>query len=111
MDDELSDDSEITAHALKKMKRQIKRAHPLAMENTISERIFVYSNYAGEGVLKVSENQTVGGLENLWIASPTINANKNLVGAIKQAELVFSSLGFTVDKQSVENSVNEMNLV
>lgn len=111
VDDELSDDSEITAHALKKMKRQIKRAYPQALDNPISERIFVYSNYAGDGVLKVNENQTIPGLENLWIASPTINSNKNLVGAIKQAELVFSSLGFTAEKQVVENSANEMNLV
>lgn len=102
VDDELSDDSEVTAYALKKMKRQIKRAYPTALENPVSERIFVYSNYAGDGVLKVNENQTIAGLDNLWIASPTINANKNMVGAIKQAEFVFSSLGFSLEKQTFE---------
>ncbi|MBL7544718.1 MAG: NAD(P)-binding protein [Bdellovibrionaceae bacterium] len=100
VDDELSDDSEVTAHALKKMKRQIKRAYPTALDNPISERIFVYSNYAGDGVLKVNENQTIAGLDNLWIASPTINPGKNMVGAIKQAELVVSSLGFSIEKQN-----------
>ncbi len=111
VDDELSDDSEVTAHALKKMKRQIKRAYPTALDNPLSERIFVYSNYAGDGVLKVNENQTIAGLDNLWIASPTINQNKNMVGAIKQAELVLSSLGFTAEKQSVENSVHDANMI
>ncbi len=111
VDDELSDDSEITALALKKMKRQIKRAYPQALENPISERIFVYSNYAGDGVLKVNENQTLAGLDNLWIASPTINAGKNLVGAIKQAEMVISSLGFSIENQAAVNSIGELNLV
>lgn len=107
VDDELSDDSEITAHALKKMKRQIKRAYPTALDNPVSERIFVYSNYAGEGVLKVNENQTIAGLENLWIASPTINSNKNMVGAIKQAELVCSSLGFEIENTVIQNSADD----
>ncbi|OYZ12817.1 MAG: hypothetical protein B7Y39_18725 [Bdellovibrio sp. 28-41-41] len=111
VDDELSDDSEVTAHALKKMKRQIKRAYPTALDNPLSERIFVYSNYAGDGVLKVNENQTIAGLDNLWIASPTINSNKNMVGAIKQAELILASLGFTAEKQTVENSAHEANLI
>lgn len=111
VDDELSDDSEVTAHALKKMKRQIKRAYPTALDNPLSERIFVYSNYAGDGVLKVNENQTIAGLDNLWIASPTINQNKNMVGAIKQAELVLSSLGFTAGKQPIENSVHDANMI
>ena len=111
VDDELSDDSEITALALKKMKRQIKRAYPQALDNPISERIFVYSNYAGDGVLKVNENQTLAGLDNLWIASPTINMGKNLVGAIKQAEMVISSLGFSIENQPLVNSLGELNLV
>lgn len=111
VDDELSDDSEVTAHALKKMKRQIKRAYPTALDNPLSERIFVYSNYAGDGVLKVNENQTLMGLDNLWIASPTINQNKNMVGAIKQAELVLSGLGFTVEKHTLENSARDANMI
>lgn len=111
VDDELSDDSEVTAHALKKMKRQIKRAYPNALEKPLSERIFVYSNYAGEGVIKVNENQTLAGLDNLWIASPTINKNRNMVGAIKQAELVLSSLGFSLEKQPVENSFQDLDIV
>lgn len=108
VDDELSEDSEVTAHALKKMKRQIKRAYPQALDAPLSERIFVYSNYAGDSLLKVNENQTIPGLENLWIASPTLNSNKNIVGAIKQAELVFSSLGFTAEKQAPKNYFDEM---
>lgn len=111
VDDELSDDSEITAHALKKMKRQIKRAYPTSLDSPASERIFVYSNYAGDGVLKVNENQTIAGLENLWIASPTINTSKNMVGAIKQAELVLSSLGFSAEKQEIQNPSEEANLI
>lgn len=104
VDEEQTDDSEVTANALKKMKRQIKRAYPTFLDNIGMERIFIYSNYAGDGVIKLNANQTVPGFDNLWISSSTVNLNKNLVGAIKQAELVLSGFGFNVENQLVMNN-------
>lgn len=96
VDEELSDDSEVAANALKKIKRQIKRAYPSALEGLLLERIFVYSNYSGEGNIKLNADQSIPGLENLWIASGTQNPNKNMVGSILQAHLILSSLGFSL---------------
>lgn len=104
VDEELSDDSEVAANALKKMKRQIKRAYPTALDGVLLERIFVYSNYAGEGIIKLKADQSMPELENLWIASGTQNPNKNMTGSILQAQLVLSSLGFDIKEKSQATS-------
>jgi hypothetical protein len=107
VDEELSDDSEVAASALKKMKRQIKRAYPNALDGLLLERIFVYSNYAGEGIIKLNADQSIPGLENLWIASGTQNPNKNMTGSIMQAQLILSSLGFNLNDSKVETLEDE----
>jgi hypothetical protein len=91
--DEEAEDTEVIGAALKKIKRQIKRAYPNALENLKFERILVVPSYSGNGELKVSANQTLPDVENLWIGSPQMHQQKNLLGALLQAELVVSSLG------------------
>jgi|SRR6185312_13345645 len=91
--DEEAEDTEVIGASLKKIKRQIKRAYPNALENLKFERILVVPSYSGNGDLKVSANQTLAGVENLWMGSPQMHQQKNLLGALLQAELVISSLG------------------
>jgi len=93
--------------SLKKMKRQIKRAYPEAFEGLKLERIFIAPMIAGNGDLKLHANQTLPTLQNLWVASSPINIQKNLVGALLQAELVVSSLGFKVDASFLPVEVPE----
>ena len=93
MNDEEAEDSELVGAALKKMKRQIKRAYPNALEQLQFERIFVVPSFAGHGDLKLAANQTLPGLSNLWIGSAQVHAQKNLLGALLQAEMITSSLG------------------
>jgi hypothetical protein len=107
VDEELSDDSEVAATALKKMKRQIKRAYPTALDGVLLERIFVYSNYSGEGIIKLKADQSMPDLENLWIASGTQNPNKNMTGSILQAQLILSSLGFDIKEQQSASIADE----
>lgn len=102
MEDVETEDSEIVGLALKKIKRQIKRAYPEALENIVHERIIVNPMIGGYGDLKLSANQTLPSMENLWIASPTLNSQKNLVGALLQAEMVVNALGFTIEHQILE---------
>jgi NAD(P)-binding Rossmann-like domain len=113
VDEELSEESEVAANALKKMKRQIKRAFPNALENLKYERIFVYPNYSGEGTIKVSANQSLPGFENFWIACGTQNPNRNITGVLQQANLVLASLGFSLNEfatqRSEGNSVSDLN--
>lgn len=95
MDNETAEDSEAIAHALKKIKRQIKRAYPEALENIKSERIIVIPSVSGNGDLKLSSDQSLPNAKNLWIGSGRVNSQKNIVGALLQAKLVLYSMGFT----------------
>lgn len=91
--DQEAEDTEVIGASLKKIKRQIKRAYPEAMDNLKFERILVVPSYSGNGDLKINANQTLPGAENLWMASAQMNTQKNLLGALLQAELVTSALG------------------
>ena len=93
LEDEEAEDTELVGAALKKIKRQIKRAYPDALENLKFERILVVPSYSGNGDLKLSGNQTIPGLENLWVGSAQMNPQKNLLGALLQAELITSAMG------------------
>jgi len=97
IEDEVTEDSEVVGAALKKIKRQIKRAYPEALESIKLERIVVAPQVAGNGELKLNANQSLPGLENLWISSTSMSAQKNLVGALSQAKLVMTALGFDVN--------------
>lgn len=96
IEDDLAEESESVSHALKKIKRQIKRAYPKALDDLITERILVAPQIGGHGELKLKANQNLPEADNLWIGSPTMHPQKNLVGALLQAQLVLSSLGCQV---------------
>ncbi|MFP5520225.1 MAG: FAD-dependent oxidoreductase [Bdellovibrionia bacterium] len=105
---EETEDSEIVGAALKKIKRQIKRAYPNALDNIVHERIFVAPLVGGNGDLKLSANQTLPALQNLWIASGTMNDHKNLVGSLLQAELVLSQFGINPIANSTSIEISEL---
>ncbi len=103
IEQEATEDSEAVGLTLKKIKRQIKRAYPEALENIKIERILLAPMIAGHGDLKLRANLTLPELENLWIASGTLNTQKNLVGTLLQAEMILASLGFKVEAQVPES--------
>lgn len=96
LDEEVTEDSEVVGTALKKIKRQIKRAYPEAMDQLVRERIMVAPMIAGNGELKLSGHQTLPGVENLWVASAALSPEFGIVGSLQQARLVLASLGFSV---------------
>lgn len=100
---EETEDSEIIGTALKKIKRQIKRAYPSALDSVEIERIFVAPMVGGNGDLKLNANQTLASLDNLWIASGPINEYKNLVGSLMQAQLVLAQFGLNTHELSEMN--------
>lgn len=102
IEQEVTEDSEVVGTALKKIKRQIKRAYPEALDDLQLERIFVAPIIAGNGEIKLNANMTLPNLENLWVASATLNSQKNLVGALLQAEMIVASLGFKVESITTE---------
>lgn len=89
-----SEESENIAHALKKVRRQLKRAYPEAQEKIKGERIYVSHILGGSGDLKLNANGTMPKIENFWVASSTMSPQKNLVGALNQAQMILASLGF-----------------
>jgi hypothetical protein len=93
LEDEEAEDTELVGAALKKIKRQIKRVYPDALENLKFERILVVPSYSGNGELKLSANQTIPNLENLWVGSAQMSQQKNLLGALLQAEMITSAMG------------------
>lgn len=101
---EVTEDSETVGTALKKIKRQLKRAYPEALEDLKQERIFVTPIISGMGELKLNANKSVPGLENLWVGSATMNEQRNLVGALLQAEMITAALGFQVSEDSAMDS-------
>jgi hypothetical protein len=93
VDSEESENTEVIGAALKKIKRQIKRAYPEALESMRFERILVVPDFAGNGDLKLSGNQSLPTYPNLWVGSGTVSKQKNILGSLSQAELVCSALG------------------
>jgi hypothetical protein len=104
VDNEEAEDAELIGAALKKIKRQIKRAYPDALENLLHERILVVPNYAGSGDLKLNGNQTLPNYGNFWIGSQEASPQKNILGALLQAELITSALGCHPKGLQIETS-------
>lgn len=109
VEQEATEDSEVIGHALKKIKRQIKRAYPAALENLKIERIMVAPMLGGTGELKLNANQTLPHLGNLWIGSAAINPQKNLLGALLQAEYVLTAMGMVVSADAKPLATHELN--
>jgi len=93
MNEESGEDPEQTGATLKKIKRQIKRAYPQALDHLISERIWVAPLVEADVELKWDTKGALHGVSNLWVAHGSASAGLNLVGSIEQAMKVASQLG------------------
>lgn len=109
LDEEVTEESEVVAHALKKIKRQIKRAYPDALEGLVRERILLAPMIAGTGDLKLNADQSWPGITNLWIGSSALSMGSGTCGALLQARLIAASLGFGPsiphDSETIEASL------
>lgn len=97
-------DEEKTAGSLREMKRLIKRAYPEALENLVSERLVVRTNSHGTIALKLEDDFSLPGLENVWLCSGLLRAEKNLVGSILQAQRVANSIQMVRSQAGVEST-------
>ncbi len=92
VDQESSEDPEIIGAVLKKIKRQIKRAYPEALDKMFSERILVAPLMEAELDLKYDKRGAFSGINNLWLAHGTASGEKNIVASINQSRLVADQL-------------------
>ncbi|MEQ1879172.1 MAG: hypothetical protein ABL958_21215, partial [Bdellovibrionia bacterium] len=97
-------DEEKTAGSLRELKRLLKRAYPSALENLISERLVVRPNSHGTIALKLEEDFSLPGLENVWLSSGLLRVEKNLVGAILQAQRVAGSIQRVRSQAGIEST-------
>ena len=105
VEDEVEEESEVVGMALKKMKRQIKRAYPESLENMKIERIRWAPLVSALSDLKLSGQQTLGEIQNLWIGSGSANTQKFWVGSLLQAQLILAAMGFQPAQVSEETTV------
>ncbi len=80
-----SEDPEIIGAILKKIKRQIKRAYPEALDKMFSERILVAPLVEADLDLKFDKQGAFSGISNLWLAHGSAIDEFNIVGSILQS--------------------------
>lgn len=107
---DLTEDAELAAHALKMIKRQIKRAYPTALDGQKYERISV--SPASHGHLDIElENGQLPKLPNLWICSrffgPERNTWANIVEAKTATEVLKQTETSTIEPVSTRPSTLE----
>lgn len=83
-----SDDPENLSHALKLIKRQIKRAYPDMLSQIEKEKIMIFEAFGQETDLKIPSAYSWPKADSLFLATGTIASESNLVGSLLQAELV-----------------------
>ncbi len=91
--DEDADDNEIIAHAIKKIKKQIKRAYPETFNAHTTERIVVIPS--GAGRLQDSQLKSSGqikGLDHLWLSGAALSDKAGVLRPIDQALSVVNAL-------------------
>lgn len=90
LEDDEAEDSEILGQALKKIRRQIKRAFPEALENLRFERICVFPSMSAT----LPAPGFLPEFANLHYANGQLNPHQGLTGSLQQARQVLAQLGF-----------------
>lgn len=99
---DLTDDAEETATALKKIKRQVKRAYDTALDGLLNERIVISPASHGEIEGLLDDDQRWPKIENLWLTSNFFNPNRGLVGTLDQARRVVTQMGMPLTETDLE---------
>jgi hypothetical protein len=89
---DIGDDSEITASALKQIKRQVKRAYEHSLDGLVKERIAVSPTSHGDLIGALAEDGRWPKLQNLWVIASFMDAEKNATGLIRQARRTLASI-------------------
>jgi hypothetical protein len=103
-----AEESEYVGEAIKKIKRQIKRAYPASSSVLKKERISLFPYEAG-GDEQFLPNNKFNEIENFWVAHPQLNPEKGPFAGIAQALSLLQKLGFAKETaaQTTEFSVQQ----
>ncbi len=89
---DITDDSEVTASALKQIKRQVKRAYENSLEGLVKERIAVSPTSHGDLTGILGEDGRWPKVQNLWLVTSFQDAEKNMMGMLRQARRTLAGL-------------------
>ncbi len=89
---DISDDPEITASALKHIKRQVKRAYETSLVGLLKERIAVSQTSHGDLSGLLPDDGRWPRLQNLWVISSFTDTEKNVPGLIRQTRRTLAAL-------------------
>ncbi len=89
-----SEDEELLAQAIKRTKKLITKAYPNAFENLKYEKISVCPHSHGQINISLADDQSLPGVENLYLVNSLTGNLKNVAGSLEQAERCLKSLGF-----------------
>ena len=89
---DIADDSEITASALKQIKRQVKRAYEHSLDGLIKERIAVSPTSHGDLAGALPDDGRWPKLQNLWVIASFMDSAKNATGLIRQARRTLAAI-------------------
>ncbi|MEK7357577.1 MAG: NAD(P)-binding protein [Bdellovibrionota bacterium] len=87
-----AEDEEVVANAFKQIKRQVKRAYENSLDGLLKERIVVSPLSHGDLVGAMGTDGRWPKLQNLWMISGFMDAEKNLAGTIRQARRTLASI-------------------
>lgn len=107
---DLTEDAELIAMSLRRVKKLLKRAYPESFEHKVQEHILISYASHGQIDLPLSGHQTLTPYDNLWVAGPFGQKTPNLIGAIKQAQLVLAAMGFGEDSIDLSNELKSQPL-
>jgi hypothetical protein len=106
LDAQEAEESEFVGEAIKKIKRQIKRAYPTSNDLLKKERISLYPYEAGGDDQLLPQNK-LNEIGNFWVAHPQLNNEKGPFAAVTQAQVVLQKLGFANEAVKIENITTE----
>ena len=89
---DIAEDSEVVASALKQIKRQLKRAYETSLDGVIKERIVVSPTSHGDMVGALGPEGRWPKIQNLWVISGFMDAEKNLAGSLRQARRTLAAI-------------------
>lgn len=87
-----AEDHDRLSHALKHIKRQLKRTHHLALDDLLEEKVVVANDNFGHFDFKTKNPFVFPELGNLWLASPLQSSCKGPLAALDMASRLSSTL-------------------
>lgn len=90
---DITDEAELVASALKQIKRQVKRAYETSLDGLLSkERIVVSPTSHGDLTGVLAEDGRWPKIQNLWVVSSFLDADKNTFGSLRQTRRTLASI-------------------